>query len=1269
MPAFTAQPGTIDSRPSWLEPGLGAGGPRLAVTRAGAYVDVRGAAVAVTRAGAYVHIASATLEITRAGAYVEITRAQVNVTRAGAYVAITPTEPAQPNLYIPPSRDTLHSAQFRAFIGPRWLPASDPAFFDWSVLAYGDTAYDPTQFVPCVSQGLAAGATKLSFALSGNFWPGAGGFWIGPGAAGEAWEYCTYTGITSDGGGTYTLTGLGREIVNGEQTGVHSSGARLVFWWPIACDDGQLTLTETLDQDLCAVGWSAQLSGAAFPEPVLRNGHLCLVQTRSAGDALALANPGFEAGALSGWSETAADGSVSVTSLLAASGTYSVELTAGASAGTLIYQTVTVTPGMSYLWYFWTYAANGAPGFWGVSGCTAGLTAPATGGWQNVRVPFTVPAGVTSVELILQCPATPGATVYYDDAALQTASFGPWSVFLAGWLKNPSEKSDATQAQEWSTDIVGLDGMLADIEVLGVHAGPIDLARAASAESSPQLALACEMAPNMLPAGQAEYTAAQPDLSAASACDGDPTTLYISDRFVSTTANWPTINSGQMGFDLDQVHVAPYVGQAVGHRWIQLSQSAATSTDPSWAQGFKLIGPTNHFPGHEAGGGLQQGFIFGGMPYPNGKLILCENADLFNADYPTQDPTTTIIEISQYAISQGGAMLYGPLNFYFDGPTGPVQDTGASGQWGSTNPRGLAGQWWDDLSAAAGALCCSVFTGQVWNTTPQLVLWGSITAAELAANGAQGWQNDWSGANLPAPAPGQTMRRNWAGYPMTTAGGPMNEAVAWYVDFVSTPGYFIDGSRIVWLQLHLPPLGLTSRDAITAAAPGMGAELYIVSAGGAATCDGLPSAGALQIGAEQITYSAKTAANDGVVVTARGANGTAAAAHLAGDVVYNVVGGVALDLQPAAAIAIKRPVGLPLPSTIKLWGSSHDMPGTEDSNAGAYEYDYQGSAGQPGVALDVETAAAYQPDGAGLNDVFTFTLAEAQYLATLLLECTGMAQASPVTYRLALNTLQVLADATAYSPARNMAAGTTARLLADQLLINAGVPSGAVPTAGADMTPPLTDVDTSREQAWNVLTSLASMAGIRISVGRDSKVAIAADPWWAISGTPAPASTLTRLELSAFDPEWKSGRDTGQVELQWHTPDDATRSVVYYPETADPVGKLLRVGPFVCANLAAAQTLAAKKYWQARCLYGATAECAGAPITTRAGDAAQVQWPVSGATWPAQDPAYPEMPPAAGATMNLLNRVYLVQSAHHQLKDGAWLCAFNLLQIGTTDER
>ena len=154
----------------------------------------------------------------------------------------------------------------------------DLTFWNWATaLTYG-AAYDPTALITTLSGSVAAAATTAALTSGGSF-PTTGGCWLGPNAAGEAWEYATYTGRSGN-----TLSGLTRETVDSEQSGAHTAGAVAGFWFPLVTNDGSLTLTEEADSALGMVGWQAQIQGVNIPQVALRNGHLVLVQTRYATD-------------------------------------------------------------------------------------------------------------------------------------------------------------------------------------------------------------------------------------------------------------------------------------------------------------------------------------------------------------------------------------------------------------------------------------------------------------------------------------------------------------------------------------------------------------------------------------------------------------------------------------------------------------------------------------------------------------------------------------------------------------------------------------------------------------------------------------------------------------------------------------------------------------------------------------------------------------------------------------------------------------------------
>ena len=168
----------------------------------------------------------------------------------------------------------VHTIQWRAWVGPKWLPADDPAFWEWSGVDEGAT-YDMAALATTLAADLEPTATSLTLA-SAAAWPSAGGGWIARGAAGEALEYVSYIGKSGS-----TLTGLVRETTGLEQTGHHTTGAIVRWWVPLATAENDLQVEESSDNLRCLGRWRATLKGANMPQGLLRNGHLCQIEQRT----------------------------------------------------------------------------------------------------------------------------------------------------------------------------------------------------------------------------------------------------------------------------------------------------------------------------------------------------------------------------------------------------------------------------------------------------------------------------------------------------------------------------------------------------------------------------------------------------------------------------------------------------------------------------------------------------------------------------------------------------------------------------------------------------------------------------------------------------------------------------------------------------------------------------------------------------------------------------------------------------------------------------
>ena len=165
--------------------------------------------------------------------------------------------------------------EWRAYIGPRYRPASDTYYYPWHQIEI-DAPTDMTSAATTLDSAMASGGTSASLTSGTNF-ATTGGVWIGPVSAGQGWEYVDYH--TKSGN---TLPNLIRESTETrEHNGAHGIGAVVRQFWPLDTNDGALQFVNELDDNLAANDWRATISGVAFPQAALRNNHLIAIQTRT----------------------------------------------------------------------------------------------------------------------------------------------------------------------------------------------------------------------------------------------------------------------------------------------------------------------------------------------------------------------------------------------------------------------------------------------------------------------------------------------------------------------------------------------------------------------------------------------------------------------------------------------------------------------------------------------------------------------------------------------------------------------------------------------------------------------------------------------------------------------------------------------------------------------------------------------------------------------------------------------------------------------------
>lgn len=744
--------------------------------------------------------------------------------------------------------------------------------------------------------------------------------------------------------------------------------------------------------------------------------------------------------------------------------------------------------------------------------------------------------------------------------------WGNWQTELIGWLLNPQLADKAEDPGAWQCELVSSRQMLDLVSIGGLRVGLQNIATSGSADASPELAAAYKEY------GSGEFSSAQPDVGPASVLDADMATLYISERHVGA-AN-PPAGTGYAVYAPDQVHIAPYTGQAAGTRWIQMQRGP---DEVDW--GVKLINTAGYYPG-DARGGLWWNDGSGYTGDDTHPLVLVESAVRFKQENPEYGDCT-IFEIDD---TVGFAL-------------NSVAVTGYT-----------AKQWWDGLAPGGGSLLLLISQGASLDNVAGGVVWGTTSVNDPT------W---WTGASMAAIAPGQTLRRTWSSNTKTAAD--------WTCGRASTPGYFLqldedDNPPKLWLDVQARPIGLRLRDAID---DSQTTGIYITSDVGD-TLDGLADEDTIQIGNEQIHYTEKGTGNTLGGTVTRGANGTTVAAHAADDLIYVVAGDVATTAPLLSAIHIKRGAGLPVPKAFTVRGSAYEHVRTPDDED--YTADF--------------TDLATVTDNA--DETAIILLWPSARYHHILIEVTAM---TTDPYRLMLNEVELHADLSVYASTRTVTTATIAEAIW-YLLALAGFPVAAY--LDISDTPTVIDYTTAGGMCGGVCADLADYGGCRFAVGRDSKITVQKDPFWASVAPPTENVEWLKALASSLDAEMAHGLNVSQVALSWRDATNATQGVVRYPTTAANIGEVVEIGPYYYADATAALAGATKRFWQLRRPYGVLVAAAGPAWLRDAGEGMGIYWQA-----------------VAG---NVLDRLYLAQQAQHACQGGVVESVFTMLQISGSDE-
>lgn len=719
-----------------------------------------------------------------------------------------------------------------------------------------------------------------------------------------------------------------------------------------------------------------------------------------------------------------------------------------------------------------------------------------------------------------------------------------WGLYMLGFIEQPRLRDDYRRGRQWSLRIVSLAQVLAGYTAKPIRVGALDLAASGGARSSTPLAMPSK---EFL---SGEFGEADPDLSAQSAIDGDPATLWLAEAYRGTTPSraYPRNESPlHPGVFACTLRIARWPGEAKGYRWIEILTPEAASPNV-----------------------ITNGF-------------LCCNSQ----------PATTPINFDGIETSPGQVIAIVENQARYE-EANPLANPAAIFEIGAG--------FFDSLNLAGDAV--AIFADS-WRPT---VAWGAGGQPKRAGSSSHGAA--WTTNTITPPGPGQIMRYRYLA-------GVTQDNQYFLTDYVDLGGYTPADVDDPWIQIDLPRLGLSVRDDMAAGNPAAGQKLYIVK-GGAASTEGLTATGTIQIGLEQITYTARQA--DGVTVGSRGANGTTAASHKAGDLVRVVDSdGAATEGMLVSRIEWDRNGRAPYPAEFRIRRSNADSARVpEDENHGD---DYEQL-----VYVDNHAATSY-----------SLTLSPARRCTVIILEIDRM---SVDPSRPRLNAIRAIADPGQYDGGAVLASATAAQLIV-QVLANAGAPLGALTMQAGTLD--VGDLTTAAgESAWSVAADLAAKTSTLISVQRTGGIVIG--PNLLPGGSLSPAFAVTNVTAAQVETAQASSKAYGQARQPYILP-DGTKGIARYPTVLAAENlPVLELAETRYASAAAAQAAVQRAYILARWPVQFVVELAEAQPALRPGTVVSFAWQFAD-----------DMQPVA--------RVGVVLAADHEIEGGKMTTVITVAQV------
>lgn len=467
--------------------------------------------------------------------------------------------------------------------------------------------------------------------------------------------------------------------------------------------------------------------------------------------------------------------------------------------------------------------------------------------------------------------------------------------------------------------------------------------------------------------------------------------------------------------------------------------------------------------------------------------------------------------------------------------------------------------------------------------------------------------NTWSGDPIPAPAAGQVIR-----YDHNASASQLKDH--WIVDYADMAGYKANDGEDPWIAVTLPALDLAAGAAMTDSAPGAGQTLKIIDSTGQASTVGLAASGTIQIGTEQITYSARS--GSGITITARGANSTTAAAHDEGDAVRVVAEGQATLGRLIEAIQWSRKQ-TPYPTQFRVYRSL---------------FDRQRSPGADGWASDW-TLVATVTGHASTDYAYTFSPAVRASAILILVD-----KMSDDPARVRINDVRVIGSEDEYPSGQAIDATTTNEAI--NALIAAGNAYVQLYSSSSGAT--LNAITTEYAPVWDVVADMADYGGCMVDCQRDGSIAIYANPLRADGLTPGAA--LDEDEIAELEYMQPPAAPAGYVRLTWIDADGLSNGPVEYPASHAANAIPVDLAPAAYPDEETATDAAARRYILLRYPTAYIAQLATPDPTIRPGDVLSLAWEMDADGQP-------------------LDRVAIVSAVDHELSAGRWTTVLQLRQV------